>query len=83
MHGRSWSAVAMLVLLVNSAPALAQPEDQLKSLKQEAVTEVESLRKFTQQAVDQIFSFGELGFQEFETSNYVTCLLYTSPSPRD
>ena len=75
MHGRSWSAVAMLVLLVNSAPALAQPEDQLKSLKQEAVTEVESLRKFTQQAVDQIFSFGELGFQEFETSNYVTGIL--------
>ena len=75
MHSRSWSVVAMLVLLVNSAPALAQPEDQLKSLKQEAVTEVESLRKFTQQAVDQIFSFGELGFQEFETSSYVTGIL--------
>ena len=75
MHSRSWSVVAMLVLLVNPVPALAQSEDHLKSLKQEAVTEVESLRKFTQQAVDQIFSFGELGFQEYETSNYVTGVL--------
>ncbi len=75
MHSRSWSVVAMLVLLVNPVPALAQSEDHLKSLKQEAVTEVESLRKFTQQAVDQIFSFGELGFQEFETSKYVTGIL--------
>ena len=75
MHSRSWSVVAMLVLLANSAPASAQSEDQLEALKQEAVTEVESLRKFTQQAVDQIFSFGELGFQEFETSSYVTGIL--------
>ena len=75
MHSRSWAVVAMLVLLVNSASASAQSEDQLEALKQEAVIEVESLRKFTQQAVDQIFSFGELGFQEFETSNYVTGIL--------
>ena len=75
MHSRSWVVVAMLVLLVNSASASAQSEDQLEALKQEAVTEVESLRKFTQQAVDQIFSFGELGFQEFETSSYVTGIL--------
>ena len=75
MHSRSWAVVAMLVLLVNSASASAQSEDQLEALKQEAVIEVESLRKFTQQAVDQIFSFGELGFQEFETSSYVTGIL--------
>ena len=30
---------------------------------------------FTQQMVDQIFSFAELGFQEFETSRYVTGIL--------
>jgi aminobenzoyl-glutamate utilization protein B len=75
MHSRSWAVVAMLVLLVNSASASAQSEDQLEALKQEAVIEVESLRKFTQQAVDQLFSFGELGFQEFETSSYVTGIL--------
>ena len=29
----------------------------------------------TQQMVDQVFSFGELGFQEFETSKYLTGIL--------
>ena len=29
----------------------------------------------TQQMVDQVFSFGELGFQEFETSKYLTGVL--------
>ena len=32
-------------------------------------------RRFTQQMVDQVFSFGELGFQEFETSKYLTGIL--------
>ena len=30
---------------------------------------------FTQQMIDQVFSFGELGFQEFETSRYLTDIL--------
>ena len=29
----------------------------------------------TQQMVDQVFSFGELGFQEVETSKYLTGIL--------
>ena len=33
------------------------------------------MRVMTQQMVDQIFSFGELGFQEFETSKYLTDVL--------
>src|SRR5512146_2102229 len=33
------------------------------------------MRELTQQMVDQIFSFGELGFQEFETSKYITAVL--------
>src|SRR5207245_4030971 len=38
-------------------------------------TEVDRLQTFTQQMVDQIFSYSELGFQEFETSRYVTGIL--------
>jgi len=53
----------------------APPDARLDELKREAVAEVESMRKFTQVAVDTIFSYGELGFQEFETSRYVTGLL--------
>src|SRR5580692_8484751 len=48
---------------------------QLPALKQEAATEVDKLQTFTQQMVDEIFSFSELGFQEYETSRYVTGIL--------
>ncbi|MFN0165080.1 MAG: amidohydrolase [Bryobacteraceae bacterium] len=47
----------------------------LEQLKSEAAERVESRRTFTQQMVDSIFSFSELGFQEFETARYVTSLL--------
>src|SRR5688572_27196989 len=53
-----------------------QPEDgRLAKLKQEAVTEIDRMTSFTQQMVDQVFSFAELGFQEFETSRYLTDIL--------
>jgi aminobenzoyl-glutamate utilization protein B len=47
----------------------------LDELKTEAIREVDSMQVFTQQMVDQIFSYSELGFQEFETSKYVTGVL--------
>ena len=46
-----------------------------EALKDDAVSEIEAMKDFTQQVVDSIFSFGELGFQEFETSKYVTDIL--------
>ena len=75
------AAVALVVF------ALPQPETQvtaaaplpqdarLEELKQEAVVDVESRRDFTQQMVDMVYSFNELGFQEFETQRYVTGIL--------
>jgi aminobenzoyl-glutamate utilization protein B len=58
------------------APAAApNPNPRLEALKREAVADVESRAVFTQQMVDQIFSFGELGFQETETSKYLVDLL--------
>src|SRR5271170_4688372 len=53
----------------------AQQSPQLPALKQEAVSEVDKLQTLTQQMVDEIFSFSELGFQEYETSRYVTGIL--------
>jgi aminobenzoyl-glutamate utilization protein B len=52
----------------------AQPA-RVAALKQEAMTDVASRAQFTQQMVDQIFSYGELGFQETETSRYLVTLL--------
>lgn len=62
------------VMLVACGPTRAQ-EDRLEVLKREALQEVERLREFTQQMVDQIFSYGELGFQEIETTRYLVSTL--------
>jgi aminobenzoyl-glutamate utilization protein B len=44
-------------------------------MKIEALELVEGRAKLVQEIVDQLFSFGELGFQEFETQRYLTGLL--------
>jgi aminobenzoyl-glutamate utilization protein B len=59
---------------VPTAPTPPGPP-RVEELKREVAAEVESQRMFTQQMVDQVFSFGELGFQEFETSKYLTGIL--------
>ncbi|MEM8969591.1 MAG: amidohydrolase, partial [Bacteroidota bacterium] len=48
---------------------------QIEKLKEEAVAAVEKNSKLTQVMVDKIFSFSELGFQEVETSKYITGIL--------
>ena len=54
---------ATLVLALLASPALAQrgPAARLEPLKRELMQDIESRSQFTQQMVDQIFSFGELG----------------------
>lgn len=47
----------------------------LPALKKQAVAGVASRAKLAQQMTDSIFSFGELGFQEVETSKYITGIL--------
>ena len=58
-----------------TAAASRQESPRLADLKAEVVVDVDSRRDFTQQMVDMLFSFGELGFQEFETQRYVTGVL--------
>jgi aminobenzoyl-glutamate utilization protein B len=67
------SALIAIVILfgINSF----HPEDKLEALKSEAAAEVDKLQVFTQQMVDQIFSYSELGFHEYETTKYVTGIL--------
>jgi aminobenzoyl-glutamate utilization protein B len=66
-------ASSVLVLLLAGAAPGAQPS--VDELKQEGFREVDGLAALTQQIVDQIFSYAELGFQEIETSRYVTAIL--------
>ncbi len=71
----------LVAMLVTAVPAVAQrtaapaTDPRLERLKAEALTGVEGRAKLVQEIVDQIFSFGELGMQEFETSKYLMGLL--------
>jgi aminobenzoyl-glutamate utilization protein B len=59
-----------------SAAQTTAPDDpRTQRLKAEAVADVERMQAFTQQMVDSIFSFGELGFQEIETNRYLIGIL--------
>jgi aminobenzoyl-glutamate utilization protein B len=53
----------------------AKPDSRVETLKTAALADVESMATFTQQMVDQIFSYGELGFQELETNRYLIGVL--------
>ena len=48
---------------------------RLAALKDEIAREIDGMHEFTQQMVDQIFSYGELGFQESESSRYLVGIL--------
>lgn len=52
-----------------------QPAAPLTGLKAEAADLVQGQAKLTQEIVDSLFSFSELGFQEFQTQRYLTELL--------
>src|SRR5438093_4779053 len=66
---------AMAVAIAISIPVFTQSTSRLDSFKKEATAEVEQMKDFSAQMVDQVFSYGELGFQEFETSHYLTDIL--------
>ena len=49
--------------------------DPLTDFKKQVFDDVEAMKKKTQVMIDTVFSFGELGFQEVETSQYLTGIL--------
>jgi aminobenzoyl-glutamate utilization protein B len=53
----------------------AKADPRIERLKAEALKGVDARAKFVQEIVDQVFSFGELGMQEFETSKLLTGIL--------
>ena len=56
-------------------PAASTDDANLTGLKRGVAEHVDGLAKLAQEAVDSVFSFGELGFQEVETSKYLTGVL--------
>lgn len=83
--------LALAALTLATAPAFAQrggaeapqrpsipiapASEKTEALKKEVAADVESRRVFTQQLVDQLFSYSELGFQETETQRKLTDVL--------
>ena len=73
-------AALLLALALAPAPRPAQaqaPMDsaRLAALKAEAITKVDARAKMIQEMIDQVFSYGELGMQEFETSKFLSGIL--------
>src|SRR6187549_3440311 len=63
--------VGILAVTLSAGSAAAQ-DAKLDGYKKEAVKGVDEMAKLAQEMVDSVFSFGELGFQEVETSRYLT-----------
>jgi aminobenzoyl-glutamate utilization protein B len=66
------------VLLLGAAGALAQSTvsaEKEASMKADLAGQIDAMKKQAQVMVDSVFSFGELGFQETETSKYLSGIL--------
>jgi aminobenzoyl-glutamate utilization protein B len=73
--------LTLVLALLAAAPLTGQqtppgsPDPRLAGLKKAVLADIDARSTFTQQMVDQLFSYGELGFQEVETSKYLVALL--------
>nr|WP_310104105.1 peptidase dimerization domain-containing protein [Algoriphagus sp. 4150] len=65
----------MILLTQHSFAQKRMTPKRIAELKQEAVLLVDQKAKMSQVMVDKIFSFAELGFQEIESSKYLTGIL--------
>ncbi|HYB94799.1 MAG TPA: peptidase dimerization domain-containing protein, partial [Vicinamibacterales bacterium] len=68
-------AIVVAALSMATAPLAAQENARLAQQKADAAKGVDEMAKLAQEMVDSVFSFGELGMQEVETSRYLTAQL--------
>jgi aminobenzoyl-glutamate utilization protein B len=64
-----------LLLLTLGLPLAVHSQNKLDKLKKEVQEKIDDNAKMAQVMVDKVFSFSELGFQEYETSKYITDIL--------
>ena len=64
-----------MMLCLGLAPAVCAQSAAAQDYKPQVIADVEAMKKQSQVMNDMVFSFGELGFQEFETSKYLTGIL--------
>jgi aminobenzoyl-glutamate utilization protein B len=63
---------------VAAAARPAAPDPRLERFKAEVAREIEARQPFTARIIDQLFSYGELGFQEVESSRFLVQVLRDS-----
>src|SRR5688572_24435610 len=64
--------ILLVALLAGASVSAQSPAAKLPEYKKDAARGVDEMAKLAQEMVDSVFSFGELGFQEVETSKYLT-----------
>ena len=64
-----------LLLMIFGLVFQAHSQKKLEKLKVEVQQKIDQNAKMAQVMVDKVFSFSELGFQEYETSKYITDIL--------
>jgi aminobenzoyl-glutamate utilization protein B len=67
--------LALLLLAASSFAQTPLPKDKEASIKADLIGQIDAMKKQAQVMVDSVFSFGELGFQETETSKYLSGIL--------
>src|SRR5450631_3961371 len=68
----------LVPFVLGAFAALAQPPvspEKEASMKADLAGQIDAMKKQAQVMVDSVFSFGELGMQEFETSKYLSGIL--------
>src|SRR5947208_7683086 len=65
----------LLIFPLVTVGLLAQAPDKEAAMKADLAGQIDAMKKQAQVMVDSVFSFGELGFQEFETSKYLAGIL--------
>lgn len=72
-------SISTLILCLFAAMGIAQPtkwsSKKIEAVKNEAAAKIQANAKMAQVMVDKVFSFSELGFQEYETAKYITGIL--------
>jgi aminobenzoyl-glutamate utilization protein B len=65
----------LLTLLTGAVLSAAPQADKTAAMKADVLGQIDQMKTQTQIMVDSVFSFAELGFQEVETSKYLTGIL--------
>ncbi|MFK7813466.1 MAG: peptidase dimerization domain-containing protein, partial [Maribacter sp.] len=75
MFKNVWLVSCVLFFVASAQAQKKYSKKQIEKLKTEAAAMIEADKKQAQVMVDKIFSFAELGFQEVESSKYLTGIL--------